>query len=102
MHLALLFFALLHPITVIALLALSAAAVHLKTVLLWLAAAASYFMFGTTIAFPGYGSKLASGGTTGRQLYQRGAAEESQFFRYSRLSSMTSQISTRRRSSKSG
>jgi predicted secreted protein len=38
---------------------------HVKVLLFWLAAAASAALFGTTIAFPGYGSKLASGGTTG-------------------------------------
>lgn len=52
----------LHPVAVIALLAI---AVHAKTVLVWIAAAASYLLFGTTIAFPGYGSHLASGGTAG-------------------------------------
>jgi predicted secreted protein len=40
-------------------------AIKLKSLCLWLAAAASFALFGTTIAYPGYGSKLANGGTTG-------------------------------------
>ena len=66
MQLALLFFALLHPFTVIALIALCAIALHAKAILGWLLTLlASGALFGTTIAYPGYGSKLASGGTTG-------------------------------------
>jgi predicted secreted protein len=68
MHPALLLVAvsLLHPFAavVVALLALTAFT-KTKTILILLAAAASSILFGTTIAYPGYGSKLASGGTTG-------------------------------------
>ena len=66
MQLALLFFALLHPFTVIALIAVAAIALHAKAILGWLLTVlASGALFGTTIAYPGYGSHLASGGTSG-------------------------------------
>ena len=66
MQLALLFFALLHPFTVIALIALAAIALHAKAIVGWLLTVlASGALFGTTIAYPGYGSKLANGGTAG-------------------------------------
>jgi predicted secreted protein len=38
---------------------------HPHPVLIFAALAAGAALFGTTIAYPGYGSKLASGGTTG-------------------------------------
>src|SRR5579872_5552723 len=39
---------------------------HIKAVILWLLAiGGAGAIFGTTIAYPGYGSKLASGGVTG-------------------------------------
>jgi hypothetical protein len=65
MHVALLLVALLHPFTVIGLLVFAAIAAHAKAILAWFVTAATYLVFGTTIAFPGYGSKLASGGTAG-------------------------------------
>jgi Lambda phage tail tube protein, TTP len=64
MYLALFVALVLHPAVLVALVAI-AASVKVKTVLVWLAAAASYAIFGTTVAFPGYGSHLASGGLAG-------------------------------------
>lgn len=66
MQLALLMVALLHPVTVIAFVAIAVILLHAKGIfawLFWLAVAASGALFGTTIAFPGYGSHLANGGT---------------------------------------
>lgn len=66
MQLALLVVALLHPFTVIALVALAAIAAHAKGILAWLLTILSYgAIFGTSIAYPGYGSKLENGGTAG-------------------------------------
>jgi tail tube protein len=70
MHLAaLLFFTLLHPlafpVALLALVIVSAVSAHVKAFLLWLAAAASFALFGTTVAYPGFGSHLQSGGTAG-------------------------------------
>lgn len=62
---ALLFFSMFNPIAAIALIVLGAAAIKIKALLAFLAAAAGHGLFGTTIAYPGYGSKLASGGTAG-------------------------------------
>lgn len=52
------------PINALAILALAVIVVHAKGLLAWLLAL-SGLALGTTIAYPGYGSKLASGGTTG-------------------------------------
>lgn len=67
MHLALFVVAFLHPIGLIAALAIAAIA-HtsgkgLLAWLFWLLTGGA--IFGTTLAYPGYGSHLASGGTTG-------------------------------------
>jgi predicted secreted protein len=67
MHLALFVVAFLHPIAVVCAIALAAAAG--KGLLAWLlllaSIAAAGAIFGTTLAYPGYGSHLASGGTNG-------------------------------------
>ena len=65
MQLALLFLAVLHPFTVIGLIVLAAGLLKAKGLVAWLLTILGLGMLGTTIAFPGYGSKLASGGTTG-------------------------------------
>lgn len=66
MYLALLFAVALHPLAIFAFIAAIAFGLHIKTAIAWLISLATGFaVFGTTIAFPGYGSKLASGGTTG-------------------------------------
>jgi predicted secreted protein len=66
MQLALFFVVLLHPITIVAVIASIVLGLHFKAVLGWIVSAlAAGALFGTTIAYPGYGSHLASGGTTG-------------------------------------
>jgi|SRR5579872_575109 len=67
MYLALFVVAFLHPIGMFIAIALVAAALHVgKGLLAWLLAlAAGGAIFGTTLAYPGYGSHLASGGTNG-------------------------------------
>lgn len=63
MHLAI---TLLHPITIVAMLAALILGLNLKAVLAAIVTAiAGGALFGTTIAYPGYGSHLGSGGTTG-------------------------------------
>lgn len=63
--LAFLLFTAFSPVGIVIAAVLLLSALKLKTLLLWLAAAASSALFGTTVAYPGYGSHLASGGTTG-------------------------------------
>jgi hypothetical protein len=63
--LAFLLFAAFHPVGILIAAVLLLGALKLKTLLLWLAAALSSALFGTTIAYPGYGSHLANGGTAG-------------------------------------
>ena len=62
---AFLLFTAFHPVGILIAAVLLLGALKLKTFVLWLAAAASTFLFGTTIAYPGYGSHLANGGTAG-------------------------------------